>query len=153
MKKYIFLFILPLLYTCSNDEGHNNQTSELIGTYSFIVGYEGSEEEENSFYGYQCPTDYFEFTESLFLIGFTDTDDCSNTSYPFEEFSATYELLSNTSQQIEGIINFGEIVGDESDDNYFIFNKSTQILNRYFTLDGTYPSANNWDILEVWQKD
>ncbi|MBK86226.1 MAG: hypothetical protein CMC86_03380 [Flavobacteriaceae bacterium] len=149
MKKLLLLSAL-LIFACSDDEGNNNQTSELIGTYSFIVGYDDIEDEENSFYTYECPTDYFEFTDSLFLIGFTDTDDCSDTSY-LEEYSATYELLSNTSQQIEGIIN--NVSGNESDDNYFIFNKSTQILNRYFTLDGTYPSANNWEILEVWQKD
>ena len=149
MKKLLLLFAL-LIFACSDDEGNNNQTSELIGTYSFIVGYDDIEDEENSFYTYECPTDYFEFTDSLFLIGFTDTDDCSDTSY-LEEYSATYELLSNTSQQIEGIIN--NVSGNESDDNYFIFNKSTRILNRYFTFDGTYPSANNWEILEVWQKD
>ena len=144
MKKLILLLFIPLVFACSEDEDNNNQNSELIGTYSFIIGYEGFEEEDWSWYGYDCPTDYFEFTDSLFLIGFTDTDDCSDTNY-WEEYSSPYEVLSNTSQEIEVIITGGS--------SLFIFNKSTQILRRYINLDGLYPSTNNWDILEVWQKD
>tara|TARA_Y100000022_G_C13154315_1_gene330991 strand:- start:98 stop:589 length:492 start_codon:yes stop_codon:yes gene_type:complete len=153
MKKILIILFIPIIFTCSDDseDQNNNQTSELTGTYSFINGYEGPSDNGQDGW-YDCPSDYFEFTDSLFLIGFTDSDNCSDTSY-LETYSAPYEVLSNTSQQIEGIINFVEIYGTEVGNDYFVFNKSSQILNRYFTLDGTDPSASNWDILEVWQKN
>ena len=151
MKK-LLLFTTLLFISCSGDDNEESIDSlPIVGTYSFVYGCD-STCEEDLFYSYDCPTDYLEFTDSLFLIGFTDNDDCSNTEY-YEEYSVSYEITKTDSQEIHGKINFNGLDPDYEND-YFVYDRSDKRLSRYLSLDSnTKASESNWAIKEVWQKN
>ena len=154
MKKLLYLFIPLLFISCSGDDNEESIDSlPIVGTYSFVYGCD-SHCEEDLFYSYDCPTDYLEFTDSLFLIGFTDNDDCSNTEY-YEEYSVSYEITKNNFEEIQGKLNFNELDTDSSYD-YFVFLTKQKLLFRFIVTDNredreAYQST--WDIKEVWQKN
>ena len=107
MKKLLFLFTTLLLISCSSeDDSSSSDSSEIVGTYSFVVGCD-SDCDVDPFYLYDCPTDYMEITASLFSSGYIDSDDCSDTDY-WEEFSVSYEITKTDSQEIHGKLNFNE---------------------------------------------
>ena len=153
MKKLLFLFTILLLISCSSDDdSSSNDSSEIVGTYSFVVGCDSTCDDDDLWYGYDCPSDYLEFTDTLFLMGFIDTDDCSDTNY-LEEFSASYEITKTDSQEIHGNINFNGLDPDYEND-YFVYDRSDKRLSRYLSLDSnTEASESNWGIKEVWQKN
>ena len=153
MKKLLFLFTALLLISCSSDDdSSSNDSSEIVGTYSFVVGCDSNCDDDNLFYSYDCPTDYMEFTASLFSSGYIDTDDCSDTDY-WEEFSVSYEITKTDSQEIHGKLNFNELSSDYRND-YFVYNRSNKRFSRYMnTRNNSEASESNWGIKEVWQKN
>jgi hypothetical protein len=151
MKKLLFLFTTLLLISCSSeDDSSSSDSSEIVGTYSFVVGCD-TDCDVDPFYSYDCPTDYMEITALLFSSGYIDSDDCSDTDN-WEEFNVSYEITKTDSQEIHGKLNFNELSSDLSYD-YFVYNRSNKRFSRYMATDNSEASESNWDIKEVWQKN
>ena len=154
MKKLLFLFTTLLFISCSSeDDSSSNDSSEIVGTYSFVFGCEEFNCDDEQFRWYGCSNDFIEFSTSLFSTGFTDDEDCSNTNY-YEEFSVSYEITKTDSQEIHGKININESYPD-SDNDYFVYDRSNKRLSRYslYSYGNTEASESNWDVKEVWQKN
>ena len=129
MKKLLFLFTTLLLISCSSDEDSSSSDySEIVGTYSFVVGCDSTCDDDDLWYGYDCPTDYLEFTDTLFLTGFIDTDDCSDTNY-LEEISVSYEITKTDSQEIHGKINFNGLDPDYENDYFVCLHRFSRVID------------------------
>ena len=151
MKKILILFSALVFVSCSGDDDLID-SSEIIGTYSFVFGCETNCDDEQ-FRWYGCSNDFIEFSTSLFSNGFIDGDDCSNTNY-FIEFSVSYEVIKTGSQKIHGKLNFNESYPEENY-GYFTYDISDKrlILHTTFVGDPDPPSESYWDIKEIWQKN
>ena len=151
MKKLLFLFTTLLLISCSSeDDSSSIDSSGIVGTDSFVFGCEDICEDDSLWYSYDCPSDYLEFTDSLFLMGYK-WDYCSDGDYI--EFSVSYEITENNPQEIYGKLNLTGLDPDYKND-YFVYNKSNKRLSRHLSFpESPEPSESDWDIKEVWQKN
>ena len=132
MKKILLILFIPIIFSCSDDseDQNNNQTSELIGTYSFISGDECGMSFEAS-----CDNT---LTVIANQISATDLDPSTNCqSGPTRNFGE-YDITLNDSESIEG--NLPDVNAQ------FFYNKSTETLIILFTSSSCFTT-------ETWQKN
>jgi hypothetical protein len=147
MKKLLLLSAL-FIFACSNDDSNNdeNTSSELIGTYSHIIGYEDEETPEYSF-NWGCNTEFVEFTNNSFNQHFIDEDFCDPAN--LVTTSAPFQITVSGNSIIAGTINYPSSMELSQ---YFEFNISSGVLRTYSNFDED-ASTTNWDILNVFQKN
>ena len=132
MKKILIILFIPIIFSCSDDseDQNNNQTSELIGTYFFILFYECGMSFEAS-----CDNT---LTVIANQISATDLDPSTNCqSGPTRNFGE-YDITLNDSESIEG--HLADVNAE------FFYNKSTETLIILFTSSSCFTT-------ETWQKN